>query len=52
MIIGSGPEGSKTVDLKFKEGYRLVVSTPPAVGKGKWGESGVDMVFLLGVMAA
>ena len=51
MVIGYGPEGSKTVDLTSNEGERLVRFTLPVVDAGTGATSGVGVVFFLGVMA-
>ena len=50
MIIGSGDEGSETVDVTSNEGESFVGDDLPVVGTGTRSDSGVDMVLLLKVM--
>ena len=52
MDVGSGPEGSKIVDLVSKGGEHLVGASPSAVGEEKGAVSGIDMVFFLEIMAS
>ena len=51
IIVGSLDKGSDTVDLASNGGHFLVIDALPKVGVDERLVLGIDMVFLLKVMA-
>ena len=50
LVVGYGPKGFETVELTSNVLERLLLYSPPALLAGTGAESGVGVVFLLGVM--